>query len=297
MKLGVHIVSFDVPGGPAAIGPTLARVGIAAERAGLANLSVMDHYFQLVGMGIGNADGPMLEAYTTLGFLAAHTVNVELQVLVTGVTYRYPGLLAKIVSTLDVLSGGRAALGIGAAWYEREHQALGVSYPPTRERLARLEETVQIVRQMWSADNGPYAGTYYRLAETLNSPQPVRPHVPIMIGGSGEKTLLRLVARYADATNVFAGPQFPPAFVASKFDVLAAHCAREGTDFDRIRKTVLWTAPIVPDAAGGAAFVAQMAAYAEIGVEQVHVMPLGAPPVEFIEALGAHVTERLAALR
>lgn len=297
MKLGVHLVSFDVPGGPAALGSALARVGAAAEDAGVANLSVMDHYFQLTGMGIGDADAPMLEAYTTLGFLAAHTVNVELQVLVTGITYRHPGLLAKIVSTLDVLSDGRAALGIGAAWYEREHLALGVPYPSTGERLSRLEETLQIVRQMWSDDNGPYDGTYYQLGETLNSPQPIRGHVPIMVGGSGEKRLLRLVARYADATNVFAGPQFPAEFVKAKFDILAAHCAEEGTDYARIRKTVLWTAPLTPDAEGGAAFVEQMVEFARIGVEQVHVMPLGNPPVEFIHGLGAHVVERLAALR
>jgi F420-dependent oxidoreductase-like protein len=296
MKLGVHLVNFDFPGGRAAIGPTLARVGTAAEAAGVANLSAMDHYFQLTGMGIGDGGAPMIEGYTTLGFLAAHTTTLELQLLVTGVTYRHPGLLAKIVSTLDVLSGGRAALGIGAAWYEREHVALGVPFPPLGERLARLEETLQIVRQMWSSDNGPFDGTYYRLAETLNSPQPLRSAVPIMVGGSGEKKTLRLVARYADATNVFAGPQLPPAQVKAKFDVLAAHCEREGTDFERIHKTVLWTAPIGSDAAGGRAFVEQMAAYAEIGVQQVHVMPLGGDPVRFIEGLGTHIIEDLGQL-
>jgi len=296
MKLGVHLVNFDFPEGRAAIGPTLARVGATAEAAGVANLSAMDHYFQLAGMGNGGAEAPMVEGYTTLGFLAAHTTTLELQLLVTGVTYRHPGLLAKIVSTLDILSGGRAALGIGAAWYEREHVALGVPFPPLGERLARLEETLQIVRQMWSPDNGPFEGTYYHLAETLNSPQPLRSSVPIMIGGSGEKKTLRLVARYADATNIFAGPDFPPGQVKAKFDVLAAHCEREGTDFGRILKTVLWTAPINPDAAGGIAFVAQMAAYAEIGVEQVHVMPLTGDPVRFIDGLGEHVIAALTQL-
>jgi len=291
VRLGVHIVSFEFPGGAGATGPTLARVGAAAEAGGIANLSVMDHYFQLEGMGA--AEAPMLEAYTTLGFLAANTLSVQLQVLVTGVTYRRPGLLAKIVSTLDVLSGGRAALGLGAAWYEREHRALGVPYPPIAERLERLEETLQIVRQMWSDDNGPYAGRHYQLAETLNSPQPLQQRPPIMVGGSGEKKTLRLVARYADACNIFAGPQIGARELARKLDILAAHCAREGTDFSTIAKTVLWIAPVVPDAAGGAAFVEAMAEYAALGVEQVHVMPFGTEPVSFVQGLGTHVVEGL----
>ena len=296
MKLGVHVVNFDFPGGAAAIGPTLACVGAAAEAGGIANLSVMDHYFQLMEMGTGDADAPMLEGYTTLGFLAGNTETIQLQLLVTGVTYRHPGLLAKIVSTLDVLSGGRAALGLGAAWYEREHAAMGVPYPPIAERLERLEETLQIVRQMWSADNGPYTGRHYRLAETLNSPQPLQDRPLIMIGGSGEKKTLRLVARYADATNIFAGPQIGPAEVARKFEVLAAHCAREGTDYAAIAKTVLWVAPVVSDAAGGAAFVEAMRDYAAIGVEQVHVMPFGTDPVAFIGGIGSHVVGRLSEL-
>ena len=198
MRVGVHLVNFGLPGGTSAIGPTMAEAGRAAEEAGLDNLSVMDHYFQMEGMGLGDAPAPMLEAYTTLGFLAAHTSTVELQALVTGVTYRHPGLLAKIVTTLDVLSGGRAMLGIGAAWYEREHLGLGVPFPPLSERFERLEETLQIVLQMWSDDDGPYEGAYYHLAETICSPPPLtRPHPPIMIGGSGEQKTLRLVAQYA----------------------------------------------------------------------------------------------------
>jgi F420-dependent oxidoreductase-like protein len=295
MKLGVHLVNFGYAGGPAAIGPTLARVGAAAEQGGVANLSVMDHYLQLVGLGLGDADAPMLEAYTTLGFLAGSTETVELQVLVTGVTYRQPGLLAKIITTLDVVSGGRAVLGLGAAWYEREHLALGVPFPSLGERLARLEETLQIVRQMWSPDNGPYTGQYYRLAETLNVPQ-LRERIPIMIGGSGEKKTLRLVAKYADATNVFAGPQFAPSQVAGKFEILAEHCAREGTDPAGILKTVLWTAPLAPGADGARAFCDAIAPYAEIGVQQVHVMPFGADPVAFVEGLGEHVVGPLGRL-
>lgn len=290
MRVGVHLVNFGLPAGAAAIGPVMAEAGRAAEEAGLDNVSVMDHYFQMEGMGLGDAPAPMLEAYTTLGFLAAHTTTVELQALVTGVTYRYPGLLAKIVTTLDVLSGGRAMLGIGAAWYEREHVGLGVPFPPLSERFGRLEETLQIVHQMWSDSDGPYEGEYYRLAETICSPPPLtRPHPPIMIGGSGEKKTLRLVARYADACNLFARPDTGPDAVKAKLDVLAAHCSNEGTDVARIRKTILWAAPLDPaTAAGAAAFVEQMKAYADIGIVEVHVMPFH-DPIDFIRGLGEHV--------
>ena len=239
----------------------------------MANLSVMDHYLQMEMMG--DAEEPMLEGYTTLGFLAAHTSTVELQLLVTGVTYRHPGLLAKIVSTLDVLSGGRAVLGIGAAWYQREHDALGVPYPPLAERFERLEETLQICRQMWSDDDGAYDGRHYQLAETVCVPPPVQqPRPPILIGGSGERKTLRLVAQYADACNLFASPdRGNPEQIAAKLAVLRAHCDREGTDYDRIRTTVLWAGPLDPGADGGAAFADRMAAYAELGVTQVHVGP------------------------
>jgi F420-dependent oxidoreductase-like protein len=295
MKLGVHLVNFGVRGGPAAIAPTLAGVGRAAEQAGVTNLSAMDHYLQIAGMGIGGVNAPMLEGYTTLAFLAAHTSTVRLQLLVTGVTYRHPGLLAKIVSTVDVLSGGRAALGLGAAWYEREHAAYGVPFPPLPERFERLEETLQIVHQMWSDNDGPFSGKHYRLAETINSPQPLsHPHPPIMIGGAGEKKTLRLVARYADATNMFAGPQSGPAQIKAKLDVLAAHCAREGTDYGSIRKTVLWTGPLDPGSAqGGSVFAEQMAEYAQVGIEEVHVMPFSDDPVNFINGLGKHVMPQL----
>jgi F420-dependent oxidoreductase-like protein len=294
MRLGVHIVNFTLPGGPAAIGRTLADIGRAVEDAGVVNLSVMDHFLQLGRGGVGGADEPMLEGYTTLGFLAGHTTAAELQLLVTGVTYRHPGILAKIVSTLDVLSGGRAVLGIGAAWYEREHAALGVPFPPLAERFERLEETLQIVRQMWSDNDGPYEGRHYRLAETINSPQPLqRPHPPIMIGGSGEKKTLRLVARYGNACNLFAHPSGGPEPVRDKLDVLAGHCAREGADYGRIRKTILYVGPWRPDADGGRAFADEMAGYAAVGVEEVHVMPTGPDPVGVIRQLGDHVVPRL----
>jgi F420-dependent oxidoreductase-like protein len=297
MNLGVHLVNFAVPGGPTAIASTLARVGEAAERAGVANVSAMDHYLQIAGIGVGDEDAPMLEGYTTLGYLAAHTETVELQLLVTGVTYRHPGLLAKIVSTLDVLSRGRAALGIGAAWYEREHAVYGVPFPPLAERFERLEEALQIVQQMWGPLDGPYRGRHYQLARTVNSPQPLRrPHPPIMIGGGGERKTLRLVSKYGDACNLFAGPRSSADAVAAKLEVLAGHCEREGTDYRRIRKTVLWTGSLDVTAPGGKQFAEQLAPYAAAGITEVHVMPRSGDPVGFIDQLGEHVVPRLADL-
>ncbi|HEV7907719.1 MAG TPA: LLM class F420-dependent oxidoreductase [Pseudonocardiaceae bacterium] len=287
MKIGVHVVEFDYPGGTSVIAPTLADTARAAEDAGVANLSVMDHYLQL-GMWGTKAEDPMLEGYTTLGFLAAHSRSVELQLLVTGVTYRYPALLAKIVSTLDVLSGGRSVLGIGAAWYEREHRAYGVPFPPLAERFERLEETLRIVKQMWSDDNGPFEGKYYQLAETINSPQPLRkPHPPIMIGGSGEKKTLRLVAEHGDACNLLAAPDDHET-VRHKLDVLRGHCDRAGTDFDRIRKTILYR-----DSFDADEFLRAMEGYARMGIEEVHVMPTGGNPTGFVFDLGTYVVPRL----
>jgi F420-dependent oxidoreductase-like protein len=288
MRLGVHIVDFDLPGGPESIGPTLAGVGRAVDEAGIENLSVMDHYFQMEMAG--GPEKPMLEGYTTLGFLAAHTTTAELQLLVTGVTYRHPGLLAKIVTTLDVLSGGRAMLGIGAAWYDREHEGLGVPFPPVAERFERLEETLQIVLQMWSDDDGPYEGTHYALAETINVPQAIaQPHPPIMIGGSGERKTLRLVAQYADACNLFAAPHAGPDAIRAKLDVLRGHCDELGRDYSCIRKTILWTAPVRTDGAGGREFVDQMRGFADVGIEEVHVMPFAGDPVAYVRGIGDNV--------
>jgi F420-dependent oxidoreductase-like protein len=295
MRVGVHVVNFTLPGGPGAIASTLAEIGRAAEDAGVTNLSAMDHYLQLDLAG--GPEEPMLEGYTTLGFLAAHTHTTELQLLVTGVTYRHPGLLAKIVTTLDVLSGGRAVLGIGAAWYEREHEALGVPFPALTTRFERLEETLQIVHQMWSDRVSPYDGKHYQLARTLNAPQPLRrPHPPIMIGGSGERKTLRLVAKYADASNIFAGPHAGPDAVQAKLDVLREHCTREGTDYERIRKTILYVGSLEPTVEGGKSFADQMPRYADIGIEEVHVMPFGPDPVGFVRGLGDNVVPRLSSL-
>ncbi|MDG4797164.1 TIGR03560 family F420-dependent LLM class oxidoreductase [Micromonospora sp. WMMD1082] len=289
MRLGLHYWNFSTPAEPAEIAPTLAETARIAEQAGFSAFTVMDHYFQMEG--VAPAEEPMLEAYTTLGYLAARTTRMTLGVLVTGVMYRHPGLLAKIVTTLDVLSGGRARLGIGASWYEREQRGLGVPVVPVAERFARLEETLRICRQMWSDDNGRFEGRHYQLAETLNVPPPIsRPHPPIMIGGGGEKKTLRLVARHADLCNLFGTS---PGEVARKLDVLREHCATEGRDYDSVTKTVLATRSPLADVD---AFVAEVAEYAALGVTEVQTMP-DRHPVEFAEQLAEQrVVSRLADL-
>ena len=267
MRVGIHLMRFDSVA-PTDLRGELARTVETADAAGVAWISVMDHYFQMMRAGFP-AEDPMLEAYTTLGYLAGHTDKAELGVLVTGVTYRYPGLLAKIVATLDVLSGGRAALGIGAAWYDEEHAALGVPFPPLSERFERLEETVQIARQMWDpSDEGPYTGRHYQLDRTLCSPLPL--HRPeIMIGGSGEKKTLRLVAQYGDACNLFGAT---PDEVAHKLEVLRAHCADVGRDPAEIRVTVLNAGDQLLDG-DVAGFVDTMRPFAALGVETVILRP------------------------
>jgi F420-dependent oxidoreductase-like protein len=288
MKLGLHYWNFSTPTDPAAIAPTLAQTARIAEQAGVASFTVMDHYFQMERMV--PADEPMLEGYTTLGYVAAQTERMTLGLLVTGVMYRYPGLLAKIVTTLDVLSGGRGRLGIGASWYEREQVGLGVPLVPVSERFERLEETIQICLQMWSDNNGPYQGRHYQLAETLCMPAPLtRPHPPIMIGGGGEKKTLLLVARYADACNLFGSSVDD---VRHKLDVLREHCATVGRDYDAIEKTVLLVQPALSDVDGALATVAQ---YAALGVSEVMVMP-DRHPVEFITEIADKVLPRLATI-
>ncbi len=289
MELGLHVASFTWPDTPTRTAATLGEVVTAAEQGGFGSVSVMDHFFQMDQFF--DATEPMLEGYTTLGYLAALTEKVQLRLLVTGVTYRHPGLLAKIVTTLDVLSKGRGELGIGAAWYEREHAGLGVPYPSTAERFERLEETIQICLQMWSDDNGAYNGTHYQLAETLNSPQPIsRPHPPIMIGGSGEKKTLRLVAAYGDACNLFVAT---PDEAVHKLGVLRDHCEAEGTDYDSIAKTMLYMgASLFAGDVDG--FVQEMAGFASAGIEGVMVMPIGPDPVAITELLAAQAVPRLA---
>src|SRR5271155_2040258 len=197
MELGIHFIDF-LPGDAAQLAPNLLSTATAAEDIGATMFTLADHFFQMET--VGRAEDPFLEGYTSLGYLAGRTTNLTLALLVTGVTYRHPGLLAKTVTTLDVLSGGRAMLGIGAAWYEREHRALGVAYPPVAERFERLEETLQICEQMWSDNEGPYDGKYYQLAETICVPPPLQtPRPPILIGGGGEKKTPRVAAPDAGA--------------------------------------------------------------------------------------------------
>jgi F420-dependent oxidoreductase-like protein len=292
MRLGVHVWDFTVEGGPAAIPSELVRVAEASEEAGVAWLSVMDHYFQMDQAA--PAEDPMLEGYTTLGFLASRTSTVQLGQLVTGVTYRHPGLLAKIIATLDVLSGGRATLGIGAAWYEREHRGLGVAFPPVAERFERLEETLRICLQMWDPEsNGAFDGKHYQLAETLCVPSPVSsPRPPILIGGGGERKTLRLVAQYADACNLFASS---PEDVAHKLAVLRRHCEEVERDPAAIRTTILYQGEEL-SAGDVDGFVAAMRPYAELGAETVIVMPPGDAPGAWIERVGARAVAGLAAL-
>ena len=290
MKRGIHVVSLTWPQSPQSIAPTLRRTAEAAEEIGCCSVSVMDHYFQMEAFF--PADDEMLEGYTMLGFLAACTRRVQLRLLVTGVSYRHPGLLAKIVTSADVLSGGRAELGIGAAWYEREHVGLGVPFPSISERFERLEETLQICKQMWSDDNGPFEGKHYRLAETLCSPQPItKPHPPILIGGGGERKTLRLVAKYANACNLITGELDES---KHKLEVLREHCENEGTDYAAIRKTILYTGPTLGEGKP-AAFVEEMKDYAALGFEEVYVMPTG-DPVAYVEQMRGQPLEDLAGL-
>jgi F420-dependent oxidoreductase-like protein len=289
MQLGIHFMNFTLPGEPATLSATLTKTAKAAEQAGAAWFTLMDHYFQMPPYG--GAEAPMLEGYTALGFIAGQTERMRLGLLVTGVTYRHPGLLAKIVTTLDVLSGGRAMLGIGAAWYEREHLGLGVPYPPLKQRFELLEEALQVVKQMWSENDGPYAGSHYQLSETINLPQNIqRPHPPILIGGSGEKKTLRLVAKYADACNLFA---LPLDEIKHKLDILAEHCDAEGRDYESIQKTIIGGGDPIGDPDG---FLRAMEGYSALGISHVQMAPAGPDPVGFVETLGERIIPRLAEL-
>jgi F420-dependent oxidoreductase-like protein len=291
VKLGLQIPSFTWPGGPPEIGRRLAEIGRTAEACGFSSLWVMDHFFQIPLNG--PVEQEMLEAYAALSYLAAHTSRARLGALVTGVTYRHPGLLVKQVTSLDVLSGGRAILGLGAAWFGREHRALGVPFPPRKERFERLEETLQIALQMWSGDNGPYRGRHYQLAETLNSPPSLsRPRPPILIGGGGERKTLRLVARYADACNLFADL----ASVRRKLEVLRQHCAAEGRDYDSIEKTVLFVFDVGPRGERAGQIVAQLGAYAELGVQTAIGAVIGVEQLEPLETLGREVLPQVSGL-
>ena len=283
MDIGLHVSNFSWPEGAPGLADNLTRVVTTAEDVGFTRISVMDHVWQI---GVhGPPDEPMLEAYTALGYLAARTTKVELLAWVTAVSYRDPGLLAKAVTTLDVLSHGRAMLGIGAAWNREEAEGLGLFFPPTAERFERLEETLRICLQMWSDDEGPFTGTHYRLGRTLNSPQSLRrPHPPILIGGGGERKTLRLVAQYAQACNLFGRDD-----VAHKLDVLRQHCADVGRDYDEIEKTVLTSLDPGPNGEKVDDVLEELRRLAGLGVTQAHG-GTGAPvTVEALEILGERV--------
>ncbi len=293
MKLGLQIPYFTWPGGPPDVARKLGEIVRSAEAAGYDSIWVMDHHFQIPMVGPAEMD--MLEAYTTLGFIAGQTSRVGLGTMITGVTYRHPGILIKEVTTLDVLSGGRAWLGVGAAWFEREHLGLGVPFPPLKERFERLEEALQIANQMWSDDNnGPYEGKHYRLAETINVPQALqKPRPRIMVGGGGEKKTLRLVAKYADACNI---PGMDPGAVQHKLDILRQHCEREGRNYDDIEKTVITVMNVGRDGSQAGQLVEQLGLLREAGAQAALGALIGVENITPIEAMGKHVIPRAARL-
>ena len=285
MKLGLHISDFTWDGGAPDLRVRLGQIAQRAEEAGVDRISVMDHVWQIGH--IGPPEHEMLEAYTTLGWLAAKTERVKLLAMVTAVVYREPGLLAKAVTTLDVLSGGRAILGIGAAWNGEESAGLGLFFPPVSERFERLEEAILICKQMWSGDEGQFDGTHYHLGRTLNSPQALSlPHPPILIGGSGEKKTLKLVARYADACNIAA---YDLSATAHKLDVLRQHCLNEGRDYDEIEKTAQTRYDLGENGENVNKTIEQLHQVAELGFSQVHGSLLGVSKPRQLDLLAEKV--------
>jgi len=286
MDVGIHFIDF-LPGEPAQLAPTLLSTAIAAEDIGASMFTLADHFFQMEA--VGRAEDPFLEGYTTLGYLAGRTTSITLALLVTGVTYRHPGLLAKTVTTLDVLSQGRSMFGIGAAWYEREHLALGVPYPPVRERFEMLEETLQICLQMWGDNDGSYDGKHYQLAETICEPQPIR-RPPILIGGGGEKKTLRMVAQYADVWN---STDAELDVLAHKLDVLQRHCDTLGRDITEIRKTVGFFADPFGEVDG---YLKTVERFAELGVDTINTGPVPGTPdsAGFVKRFGEELMPKVA---
>lgn len=291
MKIGLQIPNFTWGTGPSRIGGTLADIARAAEMAGFASIWVMDHFFQIPPVGPAETD--MLEGYSALSYLAAVTNKVKLGTMATGVVYRHPGILVKTATTLDVLSGGRAYLGIGAAWFEREALGLGTPFPPLSARFEQLEEALQIAKQMWSGDSGAYKGKHYHLAETLCVPQPLsRPHPPILVAGSGEKKTLRLVAQYADACNLFGDA----AMVAPKLEVLRAHCDRLRRNYADIEKTTLGTAHLAPGQMTAKDIVAHCKALGAIGVDHAIFNMPNVQDITPLEVFGREVIPEVAGL-
>ena len=293
MRIGLQIPRFTWPEAPASIGPKFAEIGKTADEAGFASIWVMDHFFQ-IGV-VGEAEEPMLEGYSALSYLAGVTERAKLGTLVTGVQYRHPGILIKTATTLDVLSGGRAYLGIGAGWYERESKGLGVPFPSTGERFERLEETLRIARQMWSGEVSAFEGEHYHLEETLNNPPAIsEPHPPIMIGGSGEKKTLRMVAQYADACNLFAygGPEA----IRHKLDVLKGHCEDVGRDYDEIEKTALGTVELAPGAMSPQQVIDMCRELGEAGIQHLIFNMPNVHEISPLETFGREIIPAVAEL-
>src|SRR6266849_2555416 len=286
MKIGLSIGDFTWPGGPTELGSTLGKIARTADRAGFDSIWVMDHFWQIRMNGPEHHE--MLEGYSALAFMAAVTSRAKLGTMVTGAVYRYPGILAKTVTTLDVLSGGRAWLGIGAAWNEAESRGLGIPFPPISERFERLEETLQICLAMWDGKRGaekPFDGKHYRLERPLNSPQSLsRPHPPILIGGGGEQKTLRLVAQYAQACNLFAGPD-----LTRKLDVLRGHCEAVGRDYDEIAKTVMMPLDLGTDGEHVDATLERLRDLAALGVSHVHGRVANVEAITPLELFGERV--------
>jgi F420-dependent oxidoreductase-like protein len=298
MKVGLQISSYTWPGGPAAIGSTLARIVRQADDIGFDSLWLMDHFFQI--RGIGRTEEPMLEGMTALGFMAAHSERARLGLMVGGVHYRYPGMWVKATTTLDVLSGGRAWLGIGAAWNAEESRSLAFPFPPLGERFELLEETLQIAHAMFSGERGTegtFEGRHYRAERLLNSPQSLsRPRVPIMVGGGGERKTLRLVAQYADACNVFGRPEA----IARKFRILDDHCAAIGRDPHEIERTTLQDVRLkLAGTDGGETpieVVDRFGELADAGAEHVIVDVKAAHEVDRLDLFGRDVLPHLGKL-
>lgn len=311
MRIGLQIPRFNWPGNPHNMGAKLAEIAKAAEHAGFYSLWVMDHFFQ-VEQGFGPYRDPMLEGYATISYLAALTRRVKLGLMVTGNPYRHPGILIKTVTTLDVLSGGRAYLGIGAGWYVQEAMCLGIPFPQTRrELIERLEETLRIAKHMWKGDQSPFKGKYYQLDSPVNSPQPIsQPHPPILIGGEGEKMTLQLVAKYGDACNFQLGTRlrgYSPWIeeryrnrrerLTRKLAVLKEHCDRVGRSYDDIERTVLGSIEIAPDAMATAEIVELCQELAETGFDQVIFNMPNVHEIKPLEIMGQEVIPLVARLK
>jgi F420-dependent oxidoreductase-like protein len=293
MRIGLRLPSFTWPGGAPEIGSRLTDIARTADDAGFYSLWVMDHFFQIEFNG--PPDNPMLEAYTTLGYLAGKTQHVKLGTLVTGVIYHYPGLLVKTVTTLDVISGGRAYFGVGAAWFEREAVGLGVPFPSTRERFEQLEETLQIARQMWAGKVVGYNGKHFHLEETINSPQAIsKPHPPIIIGGMGEEKTLRQVAQYADGCNLFAHAGLN--VVRHKLDVLKRHCDALGRPYEEIERTALTRFELAPGRTTVSDAMQSLRALAEAGIQHAILDLTNVQDITPIETVGREIIPAVADL-